>query len=268
MTDRRAELAAVGVAAGYGGAPVIEALDLDIRPGGFTALLGPNGCGKSTLLRAIARLHPLEAGQVLLDGKAIASLGGKEAARRIGLLAQGANAPEGLTVLDLVRQGRYPHRSIFGGWASSDQAAVDEALDLTATRPLADRPLAALSGGQRQRAWIAMALAQRSPILLLDEPTTYLDLAHQLDLLGLMRRLVDERGMTVVAVLHDINQAARFADELVLLRAGRIAARGAVEAVLTPELVARVFGVEVTLVTDPETGGPYCIPRRTLTRDA
>lgn len=255
-----------GVSIRYGQTPVVEALDLSIPPERFTALLGPNGCGKSTILRALARLQLLHTGRVLLDGRAIATMGSKDVARRIGLLPQGAGAPDGLRVRDLIRQGRYPHRALFGSWSTTDEAAVQEAMDLTGTRDLADRPLDALSGGQRQRAWIAMVLAQSSPILLLDEPTTYLDLAHQLDLLSLVRRLVDERGQTVVAILHDLNQAARFADRLILVQHGRVMAEGEVDEVLSPELIAQVFGVEVSMIRDPETGRPFCIPRRTLSQ--
>lgn len=267
MTDRTDILATEGATIGYGARSIVEALDLRIAPGAFTVLLGPNGSGKSTILRALARLLPLQAGAVLLDGRRISAMGSKEVARRVGLLAQGAVAPEGLRVIDLVRQGRYPHRAIFGGWSAGDEAAVQEALDLTRTQDLRDRPLEALSGGQRQRAWIAMALAQRAPILLLDEPTTYLDLAHQVELLELMRRLVDERGMTVVAVLHDLNHAARFGDHLVLLRDGRIVEEGAPAEVFRRDLIARVFGVDVSILPDPETGTPFCIPRGTTGRD-
>lgn len=257
-TELRAERASIG----YGGRPVVEDLSLAIPRGGFTALLGPNGSGKSTLLRGLAGLHPLVGGAVLLDGRPIARLPARAVARRIGFLAQGATAPEGLTVGDLVRQGRYPHRSLLGGWTAADSAAVDEAMALTSIAHLRDRRLDTLSGGQRQRAWIAMTLAQQGSILLLDEPTTYLDLAHQVELLELTRHLIETRGATVVAVLHDLNQAARYGDHLVLLKAGRVHAEGPPAAVLTPENLQEVFGVAVAILTDPETGLPLCIPRR------
>lgn len=257
-TELRAERASIG----YGGRPVVEDLSLAIPRGGFTALLGPNGSGKSTLLRGLAGLHPLAGGAVLLDGRPIARLPARAVARRIGFLAQGATAPEGLTVGDLVRQGRYPHRSLLGGWTAADSAAVDEAMALTSIAHLRDRRLDTLSGGQRQRAWIAMTLAQQGGILLLDEPTTYLDLAHQVELLELTRHLIETRGATVVAVLHDLNQAARYGDHLVLLKAGRVHAEGPPAAVLTPENLQEVFGVAVAILTDPETGLPLCIPRR------
>lgn len=264
MTADETGLRAVGVEIGYGGAAVVSGLDFAPPPRAFTALLGPNGCGKSTILRALARLHPPRRGAVLLDGADLSALGAKAAARRLGLLAQGATAPEGMTVADLARQGRYPHRRVFGGWSEADQAALEEALALTSMTGLAERPLDALSGGQRQRAWIAMVLTQQPDILLLDEPTTYLDLAHQLDLMTLIRRLVDERGLTVIAILHDLNQAARHADHLALLRAGRIIAQGKAAEVVTPALIAEAFGVEIALTADPEDGAPLCIPRRTL----
>lgn len=256
------ELAAERAFIGYGGRPVVEDLSLAIPRGRFTALLGPNGSGKSTILRALAGLHRLDGGAVLLDGRPIARLPAKAVARRIGFLAQGATAPEGLTVGDLVRQGRYPHRSLLGGWTEADGAAVEEAMALTSTAHLRDRRLDTLSGGQRQRAWIAMTLAQQGSILLLDEPTTYLDLAHQIELMELTRHLIETRGATVVAVLHELNQAARYGDHLVLLKAGRIHAEGTPQAVLTAGNLHAVFGVPVAILTDPETGQPLCVPRR------
>lgn len=256
------------VAVDYGPTRIVEDLDLKIAPGRLTVLLGPNGSGKSTILRAIARLQPVAAGSILLDAQAITRMSTKEFARRVGLLAQGATAPEGLRVIDLVRQGRYPHRPLFGGWGADDDAAVAEALALTSLQELQDRPLEALSGGQRQRAWIAMTLAQATPILLLDEPTTYLDIAHQVDLMNLIRRLVDTRAMTVVAVLHDLNQAARYADHLIMLKAGKIMAKGPAREIITPEIIARAFGVEVKVFHDPDSGLPFCLPQRTVTPPA
>ncbi|WBU53936.1 ABC transporter ATP-binding protein [Paracoccus sp. SCSIO 75233] len=265
MTDPAYPLELRDVRIGYGGKPVVDSLSLGIPRGQFTALLGPNGSGKSTILRSLAGLQRLESGTVLLDGTELARLSPKAIARRIGYLAQGAQAPEGMTVCDLVRQGRYPHRPLFGGWREEDSAAVEDALNLTSVAHLRDRRLDSLSGGQRQRAWIAMTLAQQGEVLLLDEPTTYLDLAHQIELLELLRRLVEERGNTVIAVLHDLNQASRYADRLVLLRDGRLQGEGRPEEVMTSASVLEVFGVSVTVITDPESGAPLCVPRQTQT---
>tara|TARA_R110002020_G_scaffold474458_1_gene705811 strand:- start:3327 stop:4112 length:786 start_codon:yes stop_codon:yes gene_type:complete len=248
--------------AGYGDRPVLRRLDLAVPRSRFTALLGPNGCGKSTLLRCLAGLHRVQGGDVLLDGTPTRQLQSRALARHISILAQSAQAPEGLTVTELVRQGRYPHRTLLGSWTAADTAAVDEALSLTHLDHLSDRPLDNLSGGQRQRAWIAMTLAQQGSVLLPDEPTSYLDLAHQIEVLDLVRDLIDSRQVTVVAVLHDLNQAARYADHMVLLKDGIVAGLGSPEDVLTPERVADVFGVGVRVIADPETGTPMCIPRR------
>ncbi|MDO5611872.1 MAG: ABC transporter ATP-binding protein [Paracoccus sp. (in: a-proteobacteria)] len=259
MTDT--DLQAHGVCIDYGAVPVVAGLDLSIPRGRFTVLIGPNGSGKSTILRGLAGLLPLSAGRVTLDGTPITRLPSKAVARRIAFLAQSATAPEGMTVTDLVRQGRYPHRGLFGAWTAADSEAVAQALALTSVADLADRRLDSLSGGQRQRAWIAMALAQQGDILLLDEPTTWLDLAHQIELLDLVRALIRSRGATVVAVLHDLNQAARYADHLVLLRDGQVQSAGAPADVLTSDTVQDVFGVAVRVMPDPETGLPMCVPR-------
>ncbi|BCH22932.1 ABC transporter ATP-binding protein [Mesorhizobium sp. L-8-3] len=258
--DANRGLAAKGVAIAYGRSMVVEGLDLAITPGAFTALIGPNGSGKSTILRALAGLRAPNAGTILLDGRPLSEFSTREIARRVGVLAQGPVAPEGLTVLDLVRQGRYPHRSLFGRWSEQDDNACAEALALTGMDDLAARPLESPSGGQRQRAWIAMTLAQETGILLLDEPTTFLDLAHQIEMMHLVAELVATRGKTVVAVLHDLNQAARHADHMVMLRAGKIAAAGRPDVVMTAEIVEHVFGVAATIITDPVAGTPLCIP--------
>ncbi|ETX13419.1 hypothetical protein OCH239_10580 [Roseivivax halodurans JCM 10272] len=261
-------LAARNLTLDYGRTTVVDALDLDIHPGRFTALLGPNGCGKSTILRALAGLLRPADGEVILDGRSIAQTGTKALARRVGILAQAATAPDGLTVEDLVRQGRYPHRSIFQPWQEDDRRAVENALARTALTDLRDRPIDRLSGGQRQRAWIAMTLAQESSIVLLDEPTTYLDLGHQVEVLSLMRQLVDRSGATIVAVLHDLVQAARHADRIVLLAGGRIMAQGEPKDVLTPDNLRAAFGVEIVVLTDPDTGAPICLPRSARPGDA
>jgi iron complex transport system ATP-binding protein len=257
---QHAGLAAGGLSLAYGRTAIVDDLDLAVPDRAFTALVGPNGSGKSTILRALAGLLAPKGGTVLLDGRSIARLPAKEAARRIGVLSQGPSAPEGLTVVDLVQQGRYPHRSLFGRWSEADEEACAQALQLTDMVELRDRPLDSLSGGQRQRAWIAMTLAQETPILLLDEPTTFLDLAHQIEVMELIATLVGERGKTVVAVLHDLNQAARYADHMVLLKAGRVAAAGHSEAVMTVESIGLVFGIAASIVPDPVTGTPMCIP--------
>lgn len=253
-------LAAERLTVAYSGAPVIEGLDLAIPRGALTALVGPNGCGKSTLLRALARLAPLRAGRVRLDGADIARLPSRALARRVGLLPQGPATPEGLTVRELVRQGRYPHRSLFGGWTARDEAACAEALSLTGLEPLSGRAVDALSGGQRQRAWIAMTLAQESGVLLLDEPTTYLDIAHQEEVMELLRAMVDERGATIVAVLHDLNQAGRWADRIVMMKAGAIVAEGAPEEAITADLIEAVFGLRAAVSPSPVDGAPLALP--------
>lgn len=259
-TSAHPGLAANRVSVAYDRTVVVDELNLAIPVGRFTALIGPNGSGKSTILRALAGLMSVETGSVVLDGRAIASLATKDMARRVGVLLQGPVAPEGLTVEDLVRLGRYPHRSLFARWSVEDEEACEEALTLTTLMSLRHRRLDSLSGGQRQRAWIAMTLAQRSEILLLDEPTTFLDLAHQIEVMELITMLVRERGKTVVAVLHELNHAARHADHMVLLKAGRIAAAGPPGEVMTVESIESVFGVRSVIISDPLSGTPHCIP--------
>lgn len=254
-------LAARDLTLRYGPATVAEGLSLRLPPRHLTAILGPNGCGKSTLLRALARQLVPQAGAVTLDGRALATLGTKETARHLGLLSQGVEPPDGLSVEALVRQGRYPHRGTFSSWTAEDETAVQRALDRTALTELRDRMVDTLSGGQRQRAWIAMVLAQSAPVLLLDEPTTWLDLRHQIEVLGLMRHLVDSEGLTVIAVLHDLDHAARHADHVVMMRDGQIIAEGHVRETLRPDLLAQVFGVTVEVLEDPRSGRPLCIPR-------
>ncbi|MEY9846683.1 iron complex transport system ATP-binding protein [Streptacidiphilus sp. BW17] len=239
---------------------VVADLDLRLPEGAVTAIIGPNGCGKSTLLRGLARLLRPSAGSVLLDGVDLHRLPSRQLARRLGLLPQQPTAPDGITVEGLVRLGRHPHQGLFSPWTRADQDAVEQALAQTGTVELRDRPVDELSGGQRQRAWIALTLAQQTELLLLDEPTTFLDLRHQLEVLDLVARLQRESGRTVVAVLHDLGQAARYADHLVVLERGRLAAAGAPAEVLTAELVARVFGVECRIVPDPESGTPLVVP--------
>lgn len=241
-------------------APTLKEVSVQIRPGALTVIIGPNACGKSTLLRSFGRILRPESGEVFLDGKAIEEFASKAYARRVGLLPQSAVAPEGITVSDLVARGRYAHQGLLRQWSGADESAVLTALERTGTMALADRYVADLSGGQRQRVWIAMALAQQTEILLLDEPTTFLDLAHQLEILDLCRELTDQHGTTIVAVLHDLNQATRYADEMIAMNNGVVVAQGSPEQVVTQELVHQVFGVQSRIIQDPETGTPLVIP--------
>ena len=260
----RVRLAAEQLSLAYDEHVVVHDVDLELTDGSFTAIVGPNGCGKSTLLRALGRLLRPAGGQVLLDGRAIARTPTREVATVLGLLPQSPVAPEGLTVADLVARGRHPHQSWVRQWSRDDEAVVAEALEWTDMAELADRPVDALSGGQRQRAWISMALAQGTDLLLLDEPTTYLDLAHQIDVLELVGRLHTERGRTVAVVLHDLNLAARYAQRLVAMKDGVLVASGTPAEVLTEELLADVFDLEARIAPDPVTGTPMVVPVRRL----
>lgn len=254
-------LEARSVSLAYDGTTVVPELTVAIPPGSFTVIIGPNACGKSTLLRGLSRLLSPAAGTVVLDGRDISSYPAKEVARRLGLLPQSALAPDGITVADLVGRGRYPHQSLLRQWSSADEAAVKEALDATGTADLSARPVDALSGGQRQRVWVAMVLAQQTDLLLLDEPTTYLDVAHQVELMELFAEL-NARGRTVVAVLHDLNHAARYASHIIAMRDGRIVAEGAPREVITSERVEEVYGLPNVVIDDPVTGGPLVVPLR------
>lgn len=245
---------------GYGERAVLRGLDLELPDGAVTAIVGPNGCGKSTLLRSVGRVLRPSSGAVLLDGEPVHRLHTREVARRLGLLPQTNVVPEQLTVRDLVARGRFPHRGPFGRWTHGDEQAVTEALAATGTTELAERVVDELSGGQRQRVWVALVLAQQTPVLLLDEPTTYLDLAHRLEILRLLRELNAARGITVVMVLHDLNEACRYADHVIAMREGAVVAAGAPVDVITPELVREVFGVECLTVPDPVAGTPMIVP--------
>ncbi len=249
-----------GLVAGYGGPPVCRGIDLDIARSGFTVIVGPNGCGKSTLLRSLCRLLVPDAGQVLLDGRDIARMPARDLARQVGLLPQSADAPPGITVADLVARGRYPHQGFFRQWSDADSVAVTEAMAATGVAALADRQVDHLSGGQRQRVWVAMALAQQTPVLFLDEPTTYLDIAHQVDLLDLLAGL-HAGGRTLVAVLHDLNQACRHATDLVVMSEGRVIAQGPPDQVMTPDLMAGVFGLDCLVISDPVTVTPMVVTK-------
>ncbi|WP_330254692.1 ABC transporter ATP-binding protein [Nocardia sp. NBC_00565] len=253
-------LSAQEVTLGYGDRVVVDGLSIDIAPGVVTTVIGPNGCGKSTLLRALGRLlHPRQ-GRILLDGKAISSMKTKDVARIIGLLPQSPVAPEGLTVADLVARGRHPHQSWIRQWSATDESEVMTALGATGIADLADRALDELSGGQRQRAWISMALAQGTDILLLDEPTTYLDLAHSIEVLDLVDRLHCDLGRTVVMVLHDLNLAIRYSDQLIVMRDGRIVAQGAPTDIINVALLREVFDLDASVLEDPVSGRPMIVP--------
>ncbi|WP_436534854.1 ABC transporter ATP-binding protein [Actinoplanes sp. HUAS TT8] len=253
-------LQARGLRLGYGDDVVVDGLDLDIPDKAVTAVIGPNGCGKSTLLRALGRLLKPFAGEVLLDSRRIDRIPTRDVARIVAMLPQSPVAPDGLTVADLVMRGRHPHQTWFRQWSAGDQNVVTEALEWTDMRDFADRPVEALSGGQRQRAWISMALAQGTDMLLLDEPTTFLDLAHQIDVLDLVTRLHRERNRTIVMVLHDLNLAARYADHVIAMHAGRIVAQGPPAEVFTVDLLSEVFGLTAMVVPDPATGTPLVVP--------
>ncbi|WP_051198821.1 ABC transporter ATP-binding protein [Gordonia shandongensis] len=254
-------LAARSLRLSYGDRVVVDDLDVAVHPGLITSVVGANGCGKSTLLRALSRLLAPDSGIVLLDGADIAARRSRDVARVLGLLPQSPIAPEGITVGDLVGRGRHPHQRAFARWTADDYAAVAHALDATGTADLIDRPVDELSGGQRQRVWIAMALAQETDILLLDEPTTFLDVAHQVEVLDLLTDLRDEHGTTIVLVLHDLNLAARYSDRLIAMRGGRVHAQGAPDDVVTEGLVADVFGLDSVVMSDPVSGKPAVMPR-------
>ncbi|MBX8612770.1 Fe(3+) dicitrate ABC transporter ATP-binding protein FecE [Pseudomonas cichorii] len=246
---------------GYGDTRIVQALSFSPPPGKVTALIGPNGCGKSTLLKAFARILTPQSGTLSLDGQAYSQLSPRELARKIAFLPQVLPIPEGVSVRQLVAYGRSPHNSLWGRLSGADRSSVDQALLRMELEALAERPLSDLSGGQRQRAWLAMVLAQDAAIVLLDEPTTYLDISHQVELLDLMRQLSAE-GKTVITVLHDINQACRYADHLAVMQAGRLVASGTPEEVLDAELVGRVFDVQVQIMREPVAGTPMCIVER------
>lgn len=244
----------------YGETLIINELDLKIPKGEITVFIGANGCGKSTLLRSIARLLKPKSGSVFLDGKAISKLSTKEIAKKMAILPQSPSAPEGLTILQLVKQGRYPHQSWLRQWSEEDEKMVNDALKATRLEDLKDRPVDSLSGGQRQRAWIAMTLAQDTEIILLDEPTTYLDMTHQIEILDLLFELNEKKKRTVVMVLHDLNLACRYAHNIVAIRDQNVFAQGKPEYVINCSLVKNVFGMDCEVTIDPLFGTPLCIP--------
>ncbi|MFB7465720.1 ABC transporter ATP-binding protein [Streptomyces sp. NPDC056224] len=259
-SDPVQRLTAQNVTLGYDQRVIAENLSVEIPDNSFTVIVGPNACGKSTLLRALSRMLKPSAGRVLLDGQAIGSMPAKKVAKTLGLLPQSSIAPDGITVADLVSRGRYPHQGLLRQWSQEDERIVGESMASTGVAELADRAVDELSGGQRQRVWIAMALAQQTPLLLLDEPTTYLDIQHQIDVLDLCAELHEDQGRTLVAVLHDLNHAARYATHLIAMRGGRVVAEGPPAEVVTAELVEEVFGLRCQVISDPETGTPLVIP--------
>lgn len=251
---------AQGLTLSYGQKPIFSNLDVVVPPGKITVFIGSNGCGKSTLLRSLARLLKPQEGSILLDGSDIAKLSSKEVARRLAILPQGPAAPEGLTVHQLVKQGRYPYQSWLQQWSREDEMMVNKALELTHMNELAGRSVDSLSGGQRQRAWIAMTLSQNTRTILLDEPTTYLDMTHQIEILDLLFELNEQEQRTIVMVLHDINLACRYAHHIVAVKDGQIYAQGKPEAVMNEQLIRDVFDMECRMSTDPLFGTPLCIP--------
>ncbi|MCK7451747.1 iron-enterobactin ABC transporter ATP-binding protein [Enterobacter chengduensis] len=260
MTDSTTRLRGEKLTLGYGKKIIARDLSVTIPDGHFTAIIGPNGCGKSTLLRTLSRLMTPVEGSVLLDGEQIQRFASKEVARRIGLLAQNTTTPGDITVQELVARGRYPHQPLFTRWRKEDDEAVNRAMQATGITDLAQQSVDTLSGGQRQRAWIAMVLAQETSIMLLDEPTTWLDISHQIDLLELLSDLNRTQGYTLAAVLHDLNQACRYATHLIALRDGEIVAQGAPKEIVTPELIARIYGMRCMIIDDPVAGTPLVVP--------
>ena len=251
-------LATVDLAVGHRHATVVRNVNLALRAGSFTAVLGSNGCGKSTLLRTMAGLQPAKSGVVEVAGAPLGDHSVRELAHLVSFLPQSPLVPAGVSVRELVTHGRHPHRRLVGALTAADRAAIDTALDDTGLDDMADRSVEHLSGGERQRCWVALALAQQARVVLLDEPTTYLDIRHQLEVLAILRRLADDQQLAVVAVLHDLDQAATFADRLIVIADGAVAADGAPLDVLTPDLVRSAFGVDADIGIDPRTGAPVC----------
>jgi iron complex transport system ATP-binding protein len=260
MAGEATPLYATDLALCYDERRVVDGLSVAIPDNSLTVIVGPNACGKSTLLRALARVLKPTAGAVFLDGARISSYSTKEVARRLGLLPQTAVAPDGITVADLVARGRYPHQKLLRQWSREDERAVAAAMAATKVDELSERIVDELSGGQRQRVWLAMALAQETPILLLDEPTTFLDIAHQVEVLDLCGELHREHGRTLVAVLHDLNHACRYATHLIAMREGAIVAEGDPAKIVDAKLVEAVFGLPCRVIEDPESGAPLVIP--------
>ncbi|WP_028850979.1 ABC transporter ATP-binding protein [Thermocrispum municipale] len=268
-SDHSGDLSGSGLTLGYDRRIVSRDLTVSIPPGSFTVIIGPNACGKSTLLKALSGIVTPNDGTVVLDGKELSRYPAKALARKLGLLPQSASAPDAITVVDLVSRGRYPYQRMLRQWSAEDEEAVTSAMAATGVTDLADRPVDELSGGQRQRVWLAMVLAQQTQLLLLDEPTTFLDIAHQIDVLDLCADLHEQGGRTLVAVLHDLNHAARYATHLIVMSQGAIVAEGKPAEVLTEQLVTDVFGLQCQVIDDPQTGTPMVVPahRRSRSRE-
>ncbi|ATF16244.1 ABC transporter ATP-binding protein [Brevibacillus sp. HB1.4B] len=245
---------------GYGELSIVKDLNISIPSGKITALVGANGSGKSTILKTLARIMKPTGGQVFLDGKSIHQQSTKEVAKQLAILPQNPTAPDGLTVSELVTYGRFPHQKGFGSLTKEDKEIISWAISMTGMSDFHDRPVDQLSGGQRQRAWIAMALAQGTDILFLDEPTTFLDMAHQLEVLKLLQKLNDEENRTIVMVVHDLNHATRYAQHMVAISRGTVVAEGSPAEVMTPEMLRKVFNIEADILIDPRTGVPLCLP--------
>ncbi|WP_428239631.1 ABC transporter ATP-binding protein [Gynuella sp.] len=264
-TNQKSRLHGDGLGVGYGDRTILQDVDFAVADGRLTVLVGPNGSGKSTLLKTMARILVPQSGQVLLDGRDIHHTRTREVAQKLGLLPQGPSAPDGLTVRELVAQGRFPHQSLLRQWSSEDERAVNQAMDTAQVSGFADRPVDDLSGGQRQRCWIAMVLAQQTDLILLDEPTTFLDLKVQVDLMQMLVRLAHQRHHTLVVVLHELNLAAAYADTLVMMRDGRIVESGPPERVFNRENLKTVFDLNANVIRDPHSGSLLCVPVVTAT---
>lgn len=267
-TQPKLRLEGIGLSVGYGGTNVLENVDLAIPTGEITILIGPNGCGKSTLLKAMARILAPSQGSVLLDGKDIHRLDTRSVAAKLGLLPQGPIAPEGLTVRELVAQGRFPHQTLLRQWTRADEDAVNGAMDIAGITDFADRSVDTLSGGQRQRCWVAMVLAQETDLILLDEPTTFLDLKVQVDLMDLLAGLAHQRGRTLVIVLHELSLTAAYADYLVMMKDGHIVSAGTPDDIFTAARLKDVFDLDSKVLRDPDSGRMVCVPTGARMRSA
>lgn len=254
-----ARIEGVSLSAGYGNGSIINDLNIKIPEGKITSIIGANGCGKSTILKTLSRMIEPEKGSVLLNGKEISKLPGIEVAKQMAILPQSPTAPKGLTVEELVAYGRYPHQKGFGKLNEKDRDKINWALEITGLSEFRERDVDALSGGQRQRVWISMALAQDTDLILLDEPTTYLDLVHQLEVLQLLQKLKEETGRTIALVIHELNMAARFSDHMIAVRSGEIIAYGSPEEIMTPEILSEIFMIDSVIMKDPRTGKPVCV---------